>query len=95
MQTAGTDTGASLSPHGGRAYAWRIPTGMRERWSQQGRGESDMDPQAKKNEGRIVNPKRNEGPDTSVGDEGDDANELRFDEEERLIREQSQRPETD
>lgn len=54
-----------------------------------------MDPQAPKNEGRIVNPKRNEGPDTSVGDEGDDANELRFDEEERLIREQSQRPETD
>lgn len=46
-------------------------------------------------EGTIINPGQNEGKDTSVGDEGDDANELRFDEEERLIREQSQRPETD
>lgn len=54
-----------------------------------------MDAHASKNEGRIVNPGKNEGKDNSVGDEGDDANELRFDEEERLIREQSQRPETD
>lgn len=46
-------------------------------------------------EGIIVNPGRGQGKDTSVGDEGDDANELRFDEEERLIREQLQRPETD
>ncbi|MGA7206913.1 MAG: hypothetical protein WBX27_20060 [Specibacter sp.] len=46
-------------------------------------------------EGTIVNPNRNEGRDTSVGDEGDDANELRFDEEQRLIKEQSQQPETD
>lgn len=50
---------------------------------------------ASNNEGTIVNPGHNEGKDTSVGDEGDNANELRFDEEERLIREQSQRPETD
>ena len=54
-----------------------------------------MDPQARNNDGTIVNPGHDEGPDTSVGDEGDDANDLRFDEEERLIREQSQRPETD
>lgn len=54
------------------------------------------------NEGTIINPGHHEGnpghdedKDTSVGDEGDDANELRFDEEQRLIREQSQRPETD
>jgi hypothetical protein len=46
-------------------------------------------------EGTIVNPGTLEGRDTSVGDEGDDANELRFDEEERLIKEQSLRPETD
>ena len=46
-------------------------------------------------DGVIVNPGTREGRDTSVGDEGDDANELRFDEETRLIREQSQRPETD
>lgn len=46
-------------------------------------------------DGTIVNPGLAGGRDTSVGDEGDDANELRFDEEERLIREQSQRPETD
>ncbi|SEE95683.1 hypothetical protein SAMN04489740_3323 [Arthrobacter alpinus] len=46
-------------------------------------------------DGTIVNPGAKEGRDTSVGDEGDDANELRFDEETRLIREQSQRPETD
>lgn len=46
-------------------------------------------------DGTIVNPGANQGRDTSVGDEGDDANELRFNEEERLIREQSQRPETD
>lgn len=57
-----------------------------------------MDPQVEKNssqDGTIVNPGRSSGRDTSVGDEGDDANELRFDEEERLIKEQSQRPETD
>lgn len=54
-----------------------------------------MDPHADKNEGTIVNPGRYDGKDTSVGDEGDDANDLRFDEEERLVREQSQRPETD
>ncbi len=54
-----------------------------------------MDAQASKNEGTIVNPGRDEGKDNSVGDEGDDANELRFGEEERLIREQSLRPETD
>ncbi len=57
-----------------------------------------MDPRTDKMdhpEGTIVNPGRNEGKDTSVGDEGDDANELRFDEEERLIKEQLQRPETD
>lgn len=47
------------------------------------------------NEGTIINPGHDEGKDTSVGDEGDNANELRFDEEERLIREQSRRPETD
>lgn len=46
-------------------------------------------------EGTIVNPHHDEGPDTSVGDEGDEANELRFDEEQRLINEQSLRPETD
>lgn len=56
-----------------------------------------MDPQVEKNsqDGTIVNPGSSSGRDTSVGDEGDDANELRFDEEERLIKEQSQRPETD
>ncbi|MFQ4147990.1 hypothetical protein AAGW05_04725 [Arthrobacter sp. LAPM80] len=57
-----------------------------------------MDPQTDKGNGQaghIVNPGKNEGPDTSVRDEGDNANELRFDEEQRLIREQSQRPETD
>ena len=57
-----------------------------------------MDPHAgtdSDQDGTIVNPGRKTGPDTSVGDEGDDANELRFNEEERLIREQSQRPETD
>ena len=57
-----------------------------------------MDPRTDKMdhpEGTIVNPGRNEGKDTSVGDEGDDANEVRFDEEERLIKEQLQRPETD
>lgn len=57
-----------------------------------------MVPQAEQNngnDGHIVNPGRSEGRDTSVGDEGDDANELRFDEEARLIKEQSQRPETD
>lgn len=55
-----------------------------------------MDPKGTKDssqEGTIVNPGRDEGRDTSVGDEGDDANELRFDEEERLIKEQSLRPE--
>ena len=46
-------------------------------------------------DGQIVNPHRVEGRDTSVGDEGDEANELRFDEEQRLITEQSHRPETD
>ncbi|WP_154604746.1 MULTISPECIES: hypothetical protein [Arthrobacter] len=46
-------------------------------------------------EGTIVNPHHDEGRDTSVGDEGDEANELRFDEEQRLINEQSLRPETD
>ena len=57
-----------------------------------------MDPNNEKNgsqEGTIVNPGTSEAKDTSVGDEGDDANELRFGEEERLIREQSKRPETD
>ncbi|UIK88502.1 hypothetical protein [Arthrobacter polaris] len=57
-----------------------------------------MDPQEELHTdqaGHIVNPSKNEGRDTSVGDEGDDANELRFDEEQRLIKEQSQRPETD
>lgn len=57
-----------------------------------------MEPQeaAKNNpDGIIVNPTRDEGRDTSVGDEGDEANDLRFDEEERLIKEQSLRPETD
>jgi hypothetical protein len=57
-----------------------------------------MNPQAGKNsdqDGTIVNPGAKEARDTSVGDEGDDANELRFDEEQRLIKEQSQRPETD
>lgn len=57
-----------------------------------------MDPNADKNgsqEGTIVNPGRGDDKDTSVGDEGDDANELRFDEEARLIEEQSHRPETD
>ena len=44
-------------------------------------------------DGTIVNPGRDEGRDTSVGDEGDNANELRFDEEQRLIMEQSHRPE--
>lgn len=44
-------------------------------------------------DGTIVNPGKDEGRDTSVGDEGDNANELRFDEEQRLIREQSLRPE--
>lgn len=55
-----------------------------------------MDPNGTKDssqEGTIVNPGKDEGRDTSVGDEGDDANELRFEEEERLIREQSLRPE--
>jgi hypothetical protein len=37
-------------------------------------------------DGMIVNPGKDEGRDTSVGDEGDNANELRFDEEQRLIR---------
>jgi hypothetical protein len=46
-------------------------------------------------EGTIVNPGKDEGRDTSVGDEGDNANELRFDEEQRLIREQSLRQEKD
>ncbi|MGO2542863.1 hypothetical protein ACT3TS_07285 [Specibacter sp. AOP5-B1-6] len=57
-----------------------------------------MNPHAGENssqDGTIVNHGRDEGRDTSVGDEGDDANELRFDEEARLIREQSHRPETD
>lgn len=57
-----------------------------------------MNPQRTKdsnNDGTIVNPHHDEGPDTSVGDQGDDANELRFEEEERLIQEQSLRPETD
>lgn len=57
-----------------------------------------MDPTTGKHEsqeGTIVNPGRGDDKDTSVGDEGDDANELRFDEEERLIQEQSHRPETD
>lgn len=40
-------------------------------------------------------PQEKIAPDTSVGDAADSANDLRFDEEERLIREQSQRPETD
>lgn len=56
-----------------------------------------MDPHGAKDssqEGKIVNPGRDEGRDTSVGDEGDNANELRFDEEQRLISEQSQLPET-
>ncbi|PYI66925.1 hypothetical protein CVV68_12590 [Arthrobacter livingstonensis] len=44
-------------------------------------------------DGTIVNPGKDEGRDTSVGDEGDNANELRFDEEDRLIKEQSLRPE--
>ncbi|MDO5754200.1 hypothetical protein [Arthrobacter sp.] len=57
-----------------------------------------MDANAGKNErqeGTIVNPGTGDDKDTSVGDEGDDANDLRFDEEERLIQEQSKRPETD
>lgn len=57
-----------------------------------------MNPHAGENssqDGTIVNHGRDEGRDTSVGDEGDDANELRFDEEQRLIQEQSHRPETD
>lgn len=57
-----------------------------------------MNPQGIKDgndDGKIVNPGIDEGRDTSVGDEGDEANELRFDEEERLIKEQSIRPETD
>jgi len=57
-----------------------------------------MDPHGSKDssqEGTIVNPGRDEGRDTSVGDEGDDANELRFDEEQRLINEQSHRQEDD
>ncbi|WP_165788099.1 hypothetical protein [Arthrobacter glacialis] len=57
-----------------------------------------MDPhvgRSSSQEGTIVNPGAKEGRDTSVGDESDDANELRFDEEQRLIKEQSQRPETD
>ncbi|WP_160318819.1 hypothetical protein [Arthrobacter sp. ERGS1:01] len=57
-----------------------------------------MDPHGAKDssqEGTIVNPGRDEGRDTSVGDEGDDANELRFDEEQRLINEQSHRQEDD
>lgn len=57
-----------------------------------------MDPHEVKGssqDGTIINPGSRVGRDTSVGDEGDDANELRFDEEERLIREQAQRPETD
>ncbi|MET4003548.1 MULTISPECIES: hypothetical protein [Arthrobacter] len=57
-----------------------------------------MDQHAEQNnrqDGTIVNPGKNTGKDTSVGDEGDDANELRFDEEQRLIQEQSHRPETD
>lgn len=57
-----------------------------------------MDPhevQGSSQDGTIINPGGKVGRDTSVGDEGDDANELRFDEEERLIKEQSLRPETD
>ncbi len=46
-------------------------------------------------DGTIVNPGKDEGRDTSVGDEGDNANELRFDEEQRLIKEQSRHHETD
>ncbi|MFC8303481.1 hypothetical protein ACFUCV_07315 [Specibacter sp. NPDC057265] len=45
--------------------------------------------------GKIVNPGADTGPDVSVGDEGDYANELRFNEEQRLIKEQSQQAETD
>jgi len=47
------------------------------------------------NEGIIINPGARDGRDNSVGDEGDDANELRFDEEQRLIREQSHHAETE
>ena len=57
-----------------------------------------MDSQADRNssqDGKIVNPGSEAGPDTSVGDEGDEANELRFNEEQRLIQEQSQQAETD
>ncbi|MEO6529373.1 MAG: hypothetical protein ABI563_15845 [Specibacter sp.] len=57
-----------------------------------------MDPhvgRSSSQEGTIVNPGAKEGRDTSVGDESDDANELRFDEEQRLIKEQSLHPETD
>lgn len=46
-------------------------------------------------DGVIVNPGHKDARDNSVRDEGDDANELRFDEEQRLIKEQAQRPETD
>ncbi|WP_171814344.1 MULTISPECIES: hypothetical protein [Arthrobacter] len=46
-------------------------------------------------DGMIVNPGKDEGRDTSVGDEGDNANELRFDEEQRLIREQSHHHDVD
>ncbi|WP_125613740.1 hypothetical protein [Specibacter cremeus] len=42
-------------------------------------------------DGTIINPGAKLGRDDSVGDEGDNANDLRFDEEQRLIREQSRR----
>lgn len=45
-------------------------------------------------DGTIVNPGAQYVRDDSVGDEGDEANDLRFDEEQRLIQEQS-RPEDD
>ena len=57
-----------------------------------------MNPHAEGNDsqdGTIVNSGHNESRDTSVGDEGDDANELRFDEEERLIKEQARHHEAD
>ena len=46
-------------------------------------------------DGTIVNPGRDEGRDTSVGNEGDHANEMRFEEEDRLIQAQSHHPKTD
>lgn len=57
-----------------------------------------MDPRTDENSsqaGKIVNPGTEAGPDISVGDEGDYANELRFNEEQRLIQEQSHRAEKD